>query len=140
MTKQDRENWKKRKEFEDESIEVKPWRGLRAEHQNTRKHEFVKFCLTRAIRERADEKNEERDWDSEVTFPNGRECDVIDIGPPDGQPVVYEVETDVTEKRKREKLDHFLVGPVREVMVIDPADVPNDMDNAIDYLLKHWVI
>lgn len=137
MTKQEKENWKKRKDFEDESIDVKPWAGLNVEHQNTIRHEFVKFCLTRAIYETG------RAWDSEVEFPNGREADVLDLGPDDGKPVVYEVETGVTPKRKTEKLNHFYYGfedVVRDVIVIDPAEVPRGSEEAVEYLATEVVL
>lgn len=135
MTKKDQDEWQKRKQFEEESIDVKPWQGLAVEHQNTAKHEHVKWALTRAIYERG------RSWDSEVTFPNGREADIVDLGPEEELPVVYEVETDVTPQRKSEKLDHFYIEDVtRDVIVIDPADVPDHPQDAVDYLLEHVVI
>lgn len=134
MTKNDRENWKKRKDLEDNNIDLKPWDGLNVEHQNTAKHEFVKFCLSLVLYEKG------RKWDSEVRFPNGREADIVDLGPSDGQPVVYEVETDVTPKRKQQKLNHFHVEPIRDVIIIDPADVPDSLDEAIEYLRTREVI
>ena len=143
MTKDEKQNWKKRKDFENESIDVTPWEGLHAEHQNTRKHEFVKFALTRAIYEAGEDGNYSRGWDSEVNFPNGREADIVDLGPPDSQPVVYEVETGVTETRKSDKLEHFYYpfeDAIRDVIIIDPDDVPNTHDAAVDYLRENVVI
>ena len=134
MTKTDRENWKKRKDLENESIDVKPWRGVQAEFNNTYKHEFVKWALACAIYER------DRAWDTEVTFPNGREADVIDLGPDDGQPTVYEVETGYTDADVKRKLNHFHIGPIRDVILIDPADVPDDPEAAVEYLLDNVVI
>lgn len=135
MTKKDRENWQKRKDFESVDIDLKPWDGLNVEHQNTLKHEFVKFCLTAAIH------NNDREWDSEVRFGNGREADIVDLGPPDGLPVVYEVETGVTDARKQEKLDHFYIeGVTRDVIVIDPDDVPDEPEEATAYLSAQVVI
>jgi len=134
MTRDDRDEWEKRKSFEQQSIDVKPWEGLVTEHQNLAKHEFVKWCLTRVIEDAG------RNWDSEVEFPNNRVADIIDLGPTGEKPVVYEVETDVTPQRKQEKLDHFHVSPVRDVIVIDPDTVPDTLDEAIEYLADNHIV
>jgi len=137
MDKSEKADYDKRQSFDDEGIDLKPWRGLDCHHQNHLKHEFVKFCLTRAIEEVGHE------WDSEVRFPNGREADVVDLGPDDGKPVVYEVETGVTDARKKQKLNHFYYPfdhLVRDVIIIDPADVPADVHAAVEYLLTNEVI
>ena len=94
----------------------------------------MKFCLAKAIHETG------RQWDSEVTFPNGREADVLDLGPDDGQPVVYEVETNYTSADVDRKLNHFHVGPVRDVIVIDPQDIPDDPEQAVEYIQDTVVI
>jgi len=133
MGKQEQEDWKKRKDFENEGIDLKPWDGLNVEHQNTAQHEFVKFVLTRILYEM------DRQWDSEVRFPNGREADIVDMGPTDGKPVVYEVETNLTSKRRREKLNHFHTGPVRDVICIDPLDVPTELEAALDHVRKEMI-
>lgn len=134
MTKSDKANWSKRKDFEDKSIDIKPWDGLNAEFNNTLKHEFVKWALAATIYEC------DRAWDSEVRFPNGREADIVDLGPDDGDPVVYEVETDYTKADVTRKLNHFHIKPVRDVIIIDPADVPAHPEEAVAYLLEHEVI
>ena len=137
MTKSDKENWKKRKDFEDKNIDLKPWQGLQAEFNNTIKHEFVKFCLAAALYEVGNS------WDSEVNFPNGREADVVGMGPDDGKPVVYEVETDVSRADVKRKLNHFYYpyeDLIRDVIVIDPDDVPNDPEAAVEYLLENEVL
>jgi hypothetical protein len=134
MTKQEKQNWKKRKDLEDEGIDLKPWDGLNAEFNNTLRHEFVKWALAATIYEAG------RSWDSEVRFPNGREADIVDLGPEDGDPVVYEVETDYTRSDVERKLNHFHIGPVRDVILIDPSDVPADPEEAVTYRRNHEVI
>ena len=137
MAKDDKANWKKRKDFENEGIDIKEWDGLNVEHQNTPKHEFTKWALTRVLYEK------DRAWDSEVSFPNSREADIVSLGPTDGKPVVYEVETDVTPQRKTDKLEHFYYpfeDKIRDVIIIDPADVPDELDAALDYLREKEVI
>lgn len=137
MPTNDKETWQQRKSFEDKSIDVKPWQGLAVEHQNTAKHEFVKWALSRAVYQC------DRPWDSEVRFPNGREADVVDLGPEDEKAVVYEVETGVTPSRASEKLEHFYYefeNIVRDVIIVDPADVPDDPAAAVAYLLDEVVV
>lgn len=133
-SKSDREDWKKRKDFENLDIDVKPWEGLNAEFNNTIAHEFAKFALAAAIYETG------RGWDSEVRFPNGREADIVDLGPDDGQPVVYEVETDYTKSDVERKLNHFHLGPVRDVIVVDPTELPQNPEDAVEYLLESVVV
>lgn len=137
MDKSEKRDYDKRQSFEDEGIDLKPWHGLNTEHQNSIRHEMVKFALTRALYEVGNK------WDSEVTFPNGREADVVSLGPDDGKPVVYEVETGVTESRKKDKLNHFYYpfeDLVRDIIIIDPADVPADIHAAVEYLLANEVL
>ncbi len=137
MTKSDKTNWKKKQDFDDEGIDIKEWRGLQAEHQNTIKHEMVKFALTRALYEVGNQ------WDSEVNFPNGREADIVSLGPDDGDPVVYEVETDVSRADVKRKLNQFYYpydDLVRDVIIIDPFDVPDDIHAAVEYLLSNVVL
>ena len=137
MGKSDKENWMKKQDFKDEGIDIKPWQGLQAEFNNTIKHEFTKFALAAALYEVGNQ------WDSEVNFPNGREADVVSLGPDDGKPVVYEVETGVTRADVKRKLNHFYYpyeDLVRDVIVIDPADVPDHPEKAVEYLLENEVL
>lgn len=133
MTKKDSENWKKRKDMESAGFDIKPNRGLMIHSQNTARHEFVKFCLCFAL----DEKG--REWSTEVQCDTGR-VDVYDAGPVDGNPVVYEVETGVTPKQRKKKQNQYVIGPVRDIIVIDPADVPRDFEDAIEYLKTYEII
>lgn len=137
MTKKSQDNWQKRKDFENEGIDITEWDGLNVEHQNTAKHEFVKWALTRVLYEK------DRAWDSEVSFPNSREADILSLGPTDGKPVVYEVETGVTPQRKTDKLEHFYYPfeeQIRDVIIISPEEVPNSLHEAIEFLDKNYVM
>lgn len=133
MTKSDKANWKKRKDSEDAGYDPKPWEGLHIHAQNTARHEFVKFCLCFLL------ESKDREWDSETQMDDGR-VDVFDFGPDDSQPVVYEVETGLTRNRKLEKVDQYAKGPVRDVLVVDPKDVPASFADAIEYLDERVVI
>lgn len=133
MTKQEKANWQTRKAAEDHGYDPQPWQGCHIHSNNTATHEFVKFCLCYVLDQMG------RDWDTEVPCDDGR-VDVFDFGPADGKSLVYEVETDVTDTRKREKVNQYQGGPVRDVIVIDPADVPNDLESAISYLQTNVVV
>lgn len=129
----DKAEWTTRKEAEDAGYDPKAWRGVRVHSNNTSRHEFIKWCLCWVLDEMG------RDWDTEVQCDTGR-VDVFDYGPTDGKPLVYEIETGVTDKRKREKVEQYHRGPIRDVLVIDPADVPSDFETAIEYLRENEVI
>ena len=130
MTKDQRDSWQKR---QDTSYEPMPWQGLQIHSQNTAKHEFVKFVICWVLDEM------DREWDTEVQAPNGR-VDIYDLGPVDEKPVVYEVETNVTTKRKREKHEQYYEDFLRDVLVIDPEDVPTELNAAIDYVRENVII
>jgi hypothetical protein len=133
MTKKDKESWSKRKDAESAGFEPKPWRGVRMHSNNTLKHEHAKFALCWVLDEMG------RDWDTEVTCDTGR-VDVFDFGPEDGAPVIYEIETGVTDSRKREKVNQYMLGPIRDVIVVNPADVPSDIEEAVEYFAQNVVI
>jgi hypothetical protein len=133
MSDQDRKTWRKRNHLKSNGVDPKPWRGLQIHSQNTEKHEFVKFSLAFLL------DSLDRSWDTEVQFDTGR-VDVLDLGPDDGRPVVYEVETDVTQSRHQEKIEQYCIVPVRDVIVVDPTDVPDEFNAAIEYLHEHVVI
>lgn len=133
MTKKEKEDWQTRKAAEDAGFDPKPWRGVQVHDQNTPKHEFCKFALCYAL------SMQDREWDTETQCNTGR-VDVFDFGPEEGQPVVYEIETNVTPARKSEKVNQYHRGPVREVLVIDPADVPDDYEEAIAYFSTSVII
>lgn len=133
MSKQERDTSSKRQSAEDAGYNPKPWDGLHIHAGNTPKHEFVKFCICFILEDIGHE------WDSETTCETGR-VDVFDFGPTDGRALVYEVETDVTPAQAQSKVNQYRRGPVRDVIVIDPDDVPDRFDEAIEYLQTHEII
>lgn len=133
MTAKEKDTWEKRQDAEDAGFNVRPWRGVQLHTQNTIKHEFVKFALVWALDMHG------HAWDTEVPCDTGR-VDVFDCGPEDGRALVYEIETDVTPARAKEKVEQYCRGPVRDVLVIDPSDVPDELEKAIAYLSTHEVV
>ena len=117
--------WKDRQDLEDTGYEPRWDNGVFLHGQGeTAKHAHVKLALARVLQQ----KRGKNGWDTEVPGPNGR-VDVLDLGPTDGQPVVYEVETGATPARRKEKAEQYAVGPVRDVIVLDPTDAPDDVQS-----------
>ena len=99
----------------------------------TPKHLMVKAMLALVLQKK------DRVWDTEVKCDNGR-ADVYDSGPIGEKGLIYEIETGVTPKRKKEKREQYTGGPIRDTIVIDPADVPDDPDEAVKWLQDNIVI
>jgi len=121
--KREKDEWMKRQDLGDVGLEPRHDNGVFLHGQGeTAKHAHVKLALARVLQQ----KRGKNGWDTEVPGPNGR-VDVLDLGPTDGQPVVYEVETGATPARRKEKAEQYAVGPVRDVIVLDPTDAPDDV-------------
>lgn len=121
--KREAEQWKDRQDLEESGYEPRWDNGVFLHGTGeTPKHAHVKLALARVLQE----KRGKNGWDTEVPGPNGT-VDVLDLGPTDGQPVVYEVETGATPARRKEKAEQYAVGPVRDVLVLDPEDAPDSI-------------
>lgn len=132
MTKKAKDNWRKEKELESHGFKLKP-PAVRLHGRNeTPKHLFVKAMLAHVLQ------NKGRRWDTEVKMADGR-VDVLDLGPTDEPGFVYEVETGVTPKRHQEKVDQYAGPAIQDVLVIDPADVPDTPEEAVEYL-EMWEV
>jgi len=70
-------------------------------------------------------RQEGRPFETEAELDGKGRVDVLDWGPIDGKAIVYEVETDCSQKRKREKADQYAGGVVRDVIVFDTRDAPD---------------
>lgn len=122
MTRQDKDDWQKRQDLEAEGYEIHIQPAVHLHGPNeTPKHAHVKLALAREILKRG------RRFDTEVKGPGGR-VDVLDLGAPDEQPLVYEVETDSSAKQRKEKAKQYAVGPVRDVIVLDPTEAPDQIE------------
>lgn len=126
--KKTRANWEKKRGMErGAGFNLKPSAIRIHSSDETPKHLLVKSMLALVLQ------NRERQWDTEVKGPGGR-VDVLDLGPTDGKPVIYEVETDVTDTQARKKANQYAGEHVRDVIVIDPDDVPDTPTEAYQYL------
>jgi hypothetical protein len=90
------------------------------------KHWIVKAMIFKILRERG------RTVGTEIETKNGI-VDVIDVD----NLIVYEIEKNLTEKKKREKVNQ-LKG-VKDVFIIDLKKVPNDFEKAERYLKEKIV-
>lgn len=136
MTKKD--EWVKKQQAEDAGYNPKPWEGLQIHSDPTanparRRHEFCKFVIALVL----DEKG--RQWSSETTMADGR-VDIFDMGPKDGRAVVYEVETAYSENKVTDKVDQYCKGPVRDVLVVNPSSVPDNLFDAVEYIENEVII
>lgn len=121
--KREAEQWKDRQDLEETGYEPRWDNGVFLHGTGeTPKHAHVKLALARVLQA----KRGTNGWDTEVKGPDGR-VDVLDLGPTDGQPVVYEVETGASPARRQEKAQQYAVGPVRDVIVLDPEDAPDNL-------------
>lgn len=76
-----------------------------------------------------------RPFATEVELPDGSVADVVDYGPPDGYAVVYEVESDPTSSRTREKVEQYTrPWSIRDVLILDLRDAPTELT-----ALSEWV-
>ena len=120
----ERDRYKRGRQLRQSDISTKQ-RTVELHNRNeTPKHAVMKLLLALALERRG------RVWGTEVQIDGGR-CDVLDWGPPDGCAVVYEIETDCTPHRKQEKIEQYCSWIVRDVLVLDPTDAP-------DNLLELW--
>lgn len=88
-------------------------------HSDGYKHFMVKAAIGYVLRD-----NSHR-FLTEAEFPNGRMADVVDLH----TGLVYEVETNASRKDVEEKLGNFWdYEPIDDVLVIDPTEFPDDLD------------
>lgn len=99
----------------------------------TAKHLIVKALLAWAIQRRG------RPWATEVRVGDRGVADVLDWGPKDGRAVVYEVETNPTPERVERKVEQFVGGPVRDVLVVPVDEAPGELATLVEWTEKFVV-
>jgi len=114
-------------------LDVKVW-----DYQNVSIHgdHFRHFLVKSAVYKLLREAGHDHVF-TEVPFPNGRIADVLDTHT--GH--VYEVETDSGPSDQREKQDNFWnYDGIQDVLVLDPTELPSDIENLKDELEKHLIL
>ena len=94
----------------------------------TPKHLALKAMLALLLRKKG------RSFDTEARLEDKGRVDVLDWGPIDGKAVAYEVESGLTEQRKQEKIEQYVGGEVRDVIVIPVQDAPEAPKEMLDWL------
>lgn len=133
MSKRDYEDWRQKKDLSKRGFVIKPSAIRIHNSDETPKHLMVKAMLALVLQRK------DRSWDTEVSCDAGR-ADVYDAGPIGEKAMIYEVETGVTKAQRKKKSEQYTGGPIRDTIVIDPADVPNDPTKAVEWLEKNVVI
>lgn len=126
MSKQDKEQWQQRQSASDAGYDPKPWEGVKIHSHNHISHELSKAALCYVLDERG------YGWDTETTMDDGR-VDVFSFQGEDERPVIYEIETGLTDAQKRNKVNQYKKGPVRDVLCFDPENIPTDFEDAVEY-------
>lgn len=112
------DSWVKRKALESAGIEIKrPAVRLHGPNE-TPKHLVLKALLARELL------RNDIPYDTEVRVEGGR-IDVLSLGEPDEPPTAFEIESNCTPKRAKDKVEQYAVSPIRDVMILDPTDAPN---------------
>lgn len=88
----------------------------------TPKHLTLKAIIALVLRQ------EGRPFETEAELKGKGRVDVLDWGPIDGKAVVYEVETDCSQNRRREKAEQYSGCEVRDVIVFDTRDAPDGVN------------
>ena len=127
MSKTDKENWLKGKGLEKVGFDIKPPAVRLHGNNETLEHAVLKLLVARVLQQRG------RKWDTEVKGPDGR-VDVLDFGPDDGKPVVWEIQTNASRQAILDKIDQYGRENIRDVMVIDPTEAPDEIQE-----MEEWV-
>lgn len=114
-------------------LDVKVWDYQNVSIHGDRFRHFVVKSAIYKILSRADHDH----VFTEVPFPNGRIADVLDTHT--GH--VYEVETDSGPADEREKEENFWdYEGIQDVLVIDPQELPSDIENLKSELEKELIL
>lgn len=114
--------WARKQELLDGGWSMANERAIKVHNPNeTEKHLALKAMLALLLERRG------RVWSTEEKLEGEKgRADVMDWGPKDGRAVVYEVETDATKAKAREKASQYAGGAVRDVIVLDTRDAPDE--------------
>lgn len=105
--------------------------GVVKYHSDGYKHFIVKSAICFVLRKNG------HDFCTEHEFPNGRICDVLDVE----TFLVYECESNASSSDVEEKLGNFWdYDEVRDTIVIDPTDAPDDIGEIRDWVEDRLVL
>lgn len=124
-----RDRYKRQRQLRQAGIDPEPGHVEMHNSDETDLHAVVKLLVCREIHQRG------RPFATEVELPDGGVVDVLDYGLPDGYAVVYEVESEPTPSRTREKVEQY-TQPwiIRDVLILDLRDAPTELA-----ALSEWI-
>jgi len=100
-------------------------------HSDGYRHFMVKASIGYILR------NNDHRFLTEAEFPNGRMADVVDLE----TGLVYEVETNASRSDAKEKLGNFWdYEPISDVIVLDPTDYPEEINEMREQLKSELVL
>lgn len=127
----DADEWAKRKDL---GFDTRPESSIRLHSTaETAKHAHVKLAVARVLQA----KRGPGRWDTEVRLSDGSgRVDVLDYGPVDEPPCVYEIETGLTRQAKLDKVEQYSGDtlPPERVYFLDPTEAPDSIPE-----LEEWV-
>lgn len=135
--KQTADQYHKRQSFEAAGYQPRFDNGIRLHGPHeTAKHAVLKTLVARELAKRRGPDG----YDTEVKCPGGR-VDVLDFGPPDEPPAVYEIETNASRTVKLAKADQYALGPVppERVYFLDPTEAPDELDALVEWVERQVV-
>jgi len=94
--------------------------------RETPRHWFVKCGICNIL------SNETRAFATEIHHPDRGTCDILDLNQDNSVSYIYEVETNCSRERAKEKAyqytDNLSCDVIGDVFVIDPTDAPTELD------------
>jgi hypothetical protein len=129
----DKEEWLAEQAVSETGFKLKPPAIRLHSADETPKHLTVKALLALKLQQM------DRRWDTEVKMESGGRVDVLDLGPADGKAVVYEVQTNATPAEIERKVEQYVGPAVRDVLVIDPTNAPDEPGAILEWLDSHVI-
>lgn len=122
------DEYRARRELQDCDIRVRQDDSVEFNSgSETQKHYLAKCAAAWVLKERGYRLN------SEVVVPDG-EIDIIGYNGPDNDCIAVECETSPTDEVISDKVGRYLIGPIRDIFVINVGEVPTDFLEAVEYI------
>lgn len=97
----------------------------------TTRHFLVKAEICRQL------SNQNHSFATEVHHPERGQCDVLDLNESEDVAYIYEVETNATKERRREKAMQYTNDAqcdlIADCRVVDPTEAPDSLDALADW-------
>lgn len=127
------DEWQKRTDLTEQGVETRAYSSIHVDSgTETPKHLVVKALVARELQRRRGSNR----WDTEVKVGEGR-VDILDYGPPDEPPAIYEVETGLTRETKLSKIERYTKNtpiPETQVYFLDPLEAPDSIPELVEWV------